>query len=85
MVNVTERLLDSGVVDDVECARVYAGYARVECDCQRSRFSCCVLGCIHCLMRNQELCSLDVALIARDLKSSITVKLRLSKPLTANV
>ena len=45
--------MNSGIVDDVECARVYGGYARVECGCQRSSFSCCVLGCMHLdLMKN---------------------------------
>ena len=48
--------MNSGIVDDVECARVYGGYARVECGCQRSCFSCCVLGCVHlALMKNHML------------------------------
>lgn len=41
------RSVNSGTVDDVECTRVCSGYAGMEYNCQRSRFSCCVLGCIR--------------------------------------
>lgn len=37
----------SWIVNDVECARVYGGHASVEYGCQRSQFSCSVLGCIR--------------------------------------
>ena len=46
--------VNSGTVDDVECARIYGGYARLEYGCRRSRVSCCVLGCIRLMMKHGE-------------------------------
>jgi hypothetical protein len=48
------RFMNSGIVDDVECTRVYGGYARVEYGCRRSRFACCVLGCIRLMKQHGE-------------------------------
>lgn len=49
------RFVDSGIVDDIERARVYAGHACVEYGCQRSRFWCCVLGSTIHLTKNHTL------------------------------
>ena len=46
--------VNSGTVDDVECARIYGGYARLEYGCRRSRVSCCVLGCIRLTKKHGE-------------------------------